>query len=139
MLVCNTFCSLGRSNITDVVKQLMLASYDKMSLEYLTSHHLKAKCNKNSMLREHKPPPIRRIWISDFGLPDPKRDPDRHQNCITWSMPYPSKKFVKIRSQVCEYSDGQTDKQTEPKTPSSAEVINYAEYLATYNSLKSII
>ena len=38
------------------------------------------------MLREYKPPPIRRIRISDFGLPDLKRDPDRHQNCITWSL-----------------------------------------------------
>jgi len=37
-------------------------------------------------LREHKPPPIQRIRISDFGLPDPKRDPDRHQTCITWSL-----------------------------------------------------
>ena len=48
------------------------------------------------MLRQHKPPPIWRIRISDFGLPDPKRDPDRHQNCFTWSlshavMPYPSR------------------------------------------------
>ena len=42
--------------------------------------------HKLEALREHKPPPIRRIRISDFGLPDPKRDPDRHQNCITWSL-----------------------------------------------------
>ena len=33
----------------------------------------------------------------DFGLPDPKRDPDRHQNCIAWSLSHalPSKKFRK--------------------------------------------
>jgi len=81
------------------------------------------------MLREHKPLPIQRIRISDFGLPDPKRDPDRQQNCITWSwaMPYPSKKFRQnpftslrvIRQtdrQTNRQTDKQTDKQTEPKT-----------------------
>ena len=59
---------------------------------------------QEDMLRKHKPPPIQRIRISDFGLPDPKRDLDRHQNCITWSLSHapPSKNFVKIRSQVCE-------------------------------------
>jgi len=41
---------------------------------------------KLDMLREHKPPPIRSTRISDFGLTDPKRDPDRHQNCTTWSL-----------------------------------------------------
>ena len=44
------------------------------------------KLKELEVLREHKPPPIRRIRISDFGLPDPKHDPDRHQNCITWSL-----------------------------------------------------
>jgi len=55
------------------------------------------------MLREHKPPPIRWIRISDFGLPDPKRDPDRQQNCITWSL---SHALVALRT------DRQTDRQT---------------------------
>ena len=41
--------------------------------------------NKNA-LTENKPPPIQMIRISDFGLPDPKRDPYRHQNCIAWSL-----------------------------------------------------
>ena len=52
-------------------------------------HKQRKNTTKLDMLREHKPPPntaIRRIQISDFGLPDPKRDPDRHQNCITWSL-----------------------------------------------------
>jgi len=41
---------------------------------------------KLDALRENKPSPNAAIRISDFGLPDPKRDPDRHQNCITWSL-----------------------------------------------------
>ena len=67
------------------------------------------------MLRDHKPPPIRRIWISDFGLPDPKHDPDRHQNCITWSLShaYPSKKFRQnpfTSLRVIQRTDRQTDR-----------------------------
>jgi len=65
--------------------------------------------HKLDALRENKPPPnaaIRRIRISDFGLLDPKCDPDRHQNCITWSLSHalPLQKIssLKIRSQVCE-------------------------------------
>jgi len=81
------------------------------------------------MLRQHKPPPIRRIRISDFGLLDPKRDLDRHQNCITWSLTpaLPSKKFRQNPStslrvirrtdrQIDRQTDRQTDKQTELKT-----------------------
>ena len=67
------------------------------------------------MLREHKPPPIRRIRISDFGLPDPKRDPDRHQNCITWSLSHAlrSKKFRQnpfTSLRVIRRTDKQTDR-----------------------------
>ena len=88
--------------------------------------------NKKAMLREHKPPPIRRIRISDFGLPDPKRDPDRHQNCITWSLSHAlplqkvsSKSVHKFASNLTDrqtnrqtdwQTDRQTDKQTAPKT-----------------------
>ena len=81
------------------------------------------------MLRDHKPLPIRRIRISDFGLPDPKRDPDRLQNCITWSLSHAlplqkisSKSVHKFASnptdrQTNRQTDNrQTDKQTEPKT-----------------------
>ena len=73
------------------------------------------------MLRQHKPPPIR---ISDFGLPDPKRDPDHHQNCITWSLSHAlplqkisSKSVHKFASNPTDrQTDKQTDKQTTPKT-----------------------
>jgi len=76
------------------------------------------------MLRDHKPPPIRSIRISDFGLPDPKRDPDRHQNCITWSLTHAlplqkisSKSVHKFASNPTDRrTDRQTDKQTELKT-----------------------
>jgi len=69
------------------------------------------------VLREHKPPPIQRIRISEFGLPDPKRDLDRHQNCITWSlaMPSPSKKFCQnpfTSLRVIWRTDRQTNRQT---------------------------
>ena len=70
------------------------------------------------MLKEHKPPPIRRIRISDFGLPDSKRDPDRHQNCITWSLSHalPSKKFRQnpfTSLRVIRRTDRRTDRQTD--------------------------
>ena len=72
--------------------------------------------NKKAMLREHKPPPIRRIRISDFGLPDPKRDPDRHQNCITWSLSL-ALPLQKISSKsLHKFASNPTDKQTELKT-----------------------
>ena len=87
-----------------------------------------SSANKKAMLRQHKPPPIRTIRISDFGLPDPKRDPDRHQNCITWSLSHAlplqkisSKSVHKFASnptdrQTNRQTDKQTAKQTEPKT-----------------------
>ena len=89
--------------------------------------------NKNA-LTENKPPPIRRIRISDFRLPDLKRDLDRHQNCITWSLSHAlplqkisSKSVHKFASRP-NLTDRQTDKQTAPKQPpSSAEVINSNE------------
>ena len=73
--------------------------------------------NKLDTLRHHEPPPIQRIRISDFGLPDPKRDPDRHQNCITWSLSHalPLKKFRQnpfTSLRVIRRTDRQTDKQT---------------------------
>ena len=64
------------------------------------------------MLRDHKPPPIRRIRISDFGLPDPKRDPDRHQNRITWSLSH-ALPLHKISSKsVHKFASNPTDRQT---------------------------
>jgi len=68
--------------------------------------------NKKSMLRGHKPPLIRRIRISDFGLPDPKRDPDRHQNCITWSLSHalPLQKF--LSKSVHKFASNPTDRHT---------------------------
>jgi len=72
---------------------------------------IKILCNKKA-LREHKPPPIRRIRISDFGLPDPKRDPDRHHNCITWSLSH-ALLFQKISSKsVHKFASNLTDRQT---------------------------
>ena len=70
---------------------------------------------KLEVLREHKPPPnmaIRRIRISDFGLPDLKRDPDRHQNCITWSLSH-ALPLQKISSKsVHKFASNPTDRQT---------------------------
>jgi len=64
--------------------------------------------------------PIRRIRISDFGLPDPKRDPDRHQNCVTWSLSHalPLQKISSksVHKFASNPTDRQTDKQTELKT-----------------------
>ena len=63
-------------------------------------------------LREHKPPQIRRIRISDFGLPDPKRDLDRHQNCITWSLSH-ALPLQKISSKsLHKFASNPTDSQT---------------------------
>jgi len=68
------------------------------------------------MLRQHKPLPIRRIRISDFGLPDPKRDPDRHQNCITWSLSH-ALPLQKISSKsVHKFASNLTDRQTDRQT-----------------------
>ena len=77
----------------------------------LTPTHLQL-----DMLREYKPPPIRRIRISDFGLPDPKRDPDRHQNCITWSLNH-ALPLQKISSKsVHKFASNPTDRQTNRQT-----------------------
>ena len=71
-------------------------------------------------LREHKPPPIRTIRISDFGLPDPKRDPDRHQNCITWSLSHglPLQKISSksVHKFASNPMDRQTNRQTDKQT-----------------------
>ena len=98
--------------------------------------------NKNA-LTENKSLPIQMIRISDsrirsviriatkivslgpwaiFGLPDPKRDPDRHQKFITWSLSH-ALPLQKISS------DRQTDRQTNRPHQKhnlllSAEVIN---------------
>ena len=66
------------------------------------------KTNENT-LREHKPLP-------DFGLPDPKRDPDRHQNCITWSLGH-ALSLQKISStSVHKFASNPTDRQTNRQT-----------------------
>jgi len=74
--------------------------------------------NKKAMLREHKPPPIRSIRISDFGLPDPKRDLDRHQNCISWSLSHTLQKISSksVHKFASNPTDRQTDKQTDRQT-----------------------
>jgi len=65
------------------------------------------------MLRQHKPPPFSSIRISDFGRPDPKRDPDRHQNCNTWSLSHalPLQKF--LSKSVYKFASNPTDRQTD--------------------------
>ena len=68
------------------------------------------------MLREYKPPPIRKIRISDFGLLDPKRDPDRHQHCITWSLSH-ALPLQKISSKsIHKFASNPTDRQTNRQT-----------------------
>jgi len=77
--------------------------------------------NKNA-LREHKPPPIRGIRISDFGLPDPKRDPDRHHNCITWSLSH-ALPLQKISSKsVHKFASNPTNRQTNRQTDKQTEL-----------------
>jgi len=75
---------------------------------------------KLDMLRQHKPPPIQRIRILDFGLPNPKHDPDRQQNCITRSLSHalPLQKISSksVHKFASNPTDRQTDKQTTPKT-----------------------
>ena len=52
----------------------------------------------------------------DFGLPDPKRDPDRHQNCITWSLSH-ALPLQKISSKsVHKFASNPTDRQTNRQT-----------------------
>ena len=52
----------------------------------------------------------------DFGLPDPKRDPDHHQNCITWSLSH-ALPLQKISSKsVHKFASNPTDRQTNRQT-----------------------
>ena len=71
---------------------------------------------QEDMLREHKPPAIRRIRISDFGLPDLKRDPDRHQNCITWSLSHALPLQKNSSKSVYKFASNLTDRQTDRQT-----------------------
>ena len=85
--------------------------------------------NKKAMLREHKPPPIRRIRISDFGsdfgLPDPKCDPDRHQNCITWSLSH-ALPLQKISSKsIHKFASNPTDRQTDRQTDRTKNITSF--------------
>jgi len=95
------------------------------------------RISRLEVLREHKPPPIRRIRILDFGLPDPKRDPDRHENCITWSLSHvlplqkiSSKSVHKFASnptdrQTSRQTDKQTDKQTNRQTDRTKNITSF--------------
>jgi len=66
----------------------------------------------------------KKICSDSTNLPDPKGDPDRHQNCITWSLSRAlplqkilSKSIHKFASNPTDrQTNRQTDKQTEPKT-----------------------
>ena len=99
-----------------------------MFLKSLYFTYIHTYNNKNA-LTENKPPPIRRIRISDFGLPDPKRDLDRHQNCITWSLSHAlplqkisSKSVHKFPSNP---TDRQTDKQTDRQTVRTENITSF--------------
>ena len=61
------------------ISKTTCSTFIELSVRVTYAVALYSSENKKAMLREHKPPPIRRIPISDFGLPDPKRDPDRHK------------------------------------------------------------
>jgi len=83
------------------------------------------KYGKLDMLRENKPPPIRSIRISDFGLPDPKRDPDRHQNCTTWSLSH-ALPLQKISSKfVHKFASNLTDRQTDRQTDRTKNITSF--------------
>ena len=85
----------------------------------------KSRTYKLEVLREHKPPPIRRIRISDFGLPDPKRDLDRHQNCITWSLSN-ALPLQKISSKsVHKFASNPTDRQTNRQTDRTKNITSF--------------
>ena len=83
---------------------------------------------KLEALRENKPPPntaIRRIRISDFWLPDPKGDPDRHQNCITWSLSH-ALPLQKISSKsVHKFASNLTDRQTDRQTDRTKNITSF--------------
>ena len=50
---------------------------------------------------------------SDFGLLDPDGDPDRHQNLITWSLPFPEISSKSVHIFFSYPTDRQTDRQTD--------------------------
>ena len=80
---------------------------------------------KLDMLRQHKPPPIQRIRILDFGLPDPKHDPDRHQNCITWSLSH-ALPLQKISSKsIHKFASNLTDRQTDTQTDRTENITSF--------------
>jgi len=95
----------------------------------MTDIQIKNMLNKKAMLREHKPPPIRRIRISDFGLPDLKRDPNRHQNCITWSLSHalPLQKFLSksVHKFASNPTDRQTNRQTDRQTDRTKNITSF--------------
>ena len=111
-----SFHRYGKSR--SITKCYLPPSRGEMTFPHLLQPRIKACIYVISILevlREHKPPPIRRIRISDFGVPDLKRDPDRHQNCITWSLSHalPLQKFrhnpfTSLR--VIRRTDRQTDR-----------------------------
>ena len=102
-------------------------------LQKVTGSHIH---NKKAMLREHKPPLIQSIWISDFGLPDPKRDPDRHQNCITWSLSHALWSLQKISSKsVHKFASNPTDRQTNRQTDQTK---NMASFFSGGNKTENI-
>jgi len=83
---------------------------------------------KLDMLREHKPPPntaIRRIRISDFGLSDPKRDPDRHRNCITWSLSHALPLQKILSKSLHKFASNPTDRQTNRQTDRTKNITSF--------------
>jgi len=95
--------------VKEVMNEILSRKSDRVGIYIFPST---SDTTKLDMLRDHKPPPIRSIRISDFGLPDPKRDPDRHQNCITWSLSH-ALPLPKISSKsVHKFASNPTDRQT---------------------------
>ena len=109
-------------------KQNSVNGRDFASL-FLSSFYFTHRQHKNTeeleVLSEHKPPPILRIRISDFGLPDPKRDPDRHQNCIIWSLSH-ALPLQKISwKSVHKFASNPTDKQTDRQTDRTKNITSF--------------
>jgi len=102
-------CGLPATHLLKIIgKEILLVNYQYQLLCKVIINSFK----KLDMLRDHKPPPIRSIRISDFGLPDLKHDPDRHQNCITWSLTH-ALPLQKISSKsVHKFASNPTDRQT---------------------------
>ena len=81
-----------------------------MNLQRLTDDRTKQECTHREQTSADPEDP-------DFGLPDPKRDPDRHQNCITWSLSH-ALSLQKISSKsihkfVSNLMNRQTNRQTD--------------------------